>query len=105
VFVELGRTAEAQATLMPALSRNLSERRRGSVHVDLALAGIQSSDAEAALSHGRAALAIAEQTGSGVVGHRLGHLHQQLRALSHHRGLRELQTEIRTNSVQPAATN
>lgn len=37
-LVELGRTADAQLTLMPTLSRSLSERRRGSVHVDLALA-------------------------------------------------------------------
>lgn len=104
-LVELGRTADAQMTLMPTLSRNLSERRRGSVHVDLALAGIQSNDVEAVLAHGHAALTIAQRTGSGVVGHRLGHLQRNLGALSRHHGVRDLGSEISTNAGRAAAIN
>ena len=104
-LVELGRTADAQMTLIPALSRSLTERRCGSVHVDLALAGVQSNDAEAVIAHGHAALAIAQRTRSGVVGHRLGHLRRNLGVLSTHRGVRDLETEIIINSVRAAAIN
>lgn len=104
-LVDLGRPADAQMTLIPTLSRSLSERRCGSVHVDLALAAIQSNDAEAVVAHGHAALTIAQRTGSGVVGHRLEHLQRNLGVLSHHRGVRELGSEISTNAVRAAAIN
>lgn len=81
-YVQLGRVDEAESALLSALGGlSLSARRRGNVLTDLAMVGVQRREAEQVVSFGREALAIAEHTGSGVVGRRLQTLQLKLKPL------------------------
>lgn len=56
---------------MSALGGGLSARRRGGVLTDLALTGIQRGDLDQTVAYARAALEIAQRTGSGFLAHKL----------------------------------
>jgi hypothetical protein len=103
--IELGNPGLAEPVLTEALRGDLSDRRRGSVFVDLATAGIHSHDPDMVLTNGFAALAIARRTQSGVVGRRLRHLQSQLPPLSADRGVQELDHEITSTLVQMSRGN
>jgi hypothetical protein len=60
------------------LGQKLSSRRRGGVLVDLALLGLQRRDLDQLLIHSSAALDMAQQTGSGVIGRKLQGLQPHL---------------------------
>jgi hypothetical protein len=70
-YVALRRPELAEAALGAALGQKLSSRRRGGVLVDLALLGLQRRDLDQLLIHSSAALDIAQQTGSGVIGRKI----------------------------------
>jgi transcriptional regulator with XRE-family HTH domain len=64
-YTELGRPDLAQNILTEALGHTGSARRRGSIHVDLAIVGAQQHDLDRLLTHGSAAVQLARQTKSG----------------------------------------
>jgi transcriptional regulator with XRE-family HTH domain len=70
-YVALRRPELAEAALGDALGQKLSSRRQGGVLVDLALLGLQRRDLDQLLIHSGAALDMAQQTGSGVIGRKL----------------------------------
>ncbi|NBE84470.1 transcriptional regulator [Micromonospora rubida] len=77
-YVELGRPDLAEPVLSGALSQSLSVRRRGAVLTDLAMVGVQRSEAHQIVLYGGAALDTARQSGSGVVGAKLNRLQHHL---------------------------
>ncbi|WP_030885501.1 helix-turn-helix transcriptional regulator [Streptomyces sp. NRRL F-5053] len=98
-FVQLGRLDLAEEALQSALgsaalAQGASYRRRGSVLVDLALIGAKRHDAEQAVTHGRAALKLARQSGSGYVARRLRTLRDDLRSDGRDRRVAELVADI-----------
>lgn len=76
-YAELGRPDLAAASLGHALEGQISPRRQGSVHADLARIGLQRRDTDEFLEHAGAALEIAEETQSGFVARRLRGLRPQ----------------------------
>jgi tetratricopeptide (TPR) repeat protein len=70
-YTALGRPDLATGALEAALSGELSPRRRGSVHVDLAAIGLQRGDLDEFADHADTALRLAGETGSGYVARRL----------------------------------
>ncbi len=70
-YAELGQPDLAAASLAHALEGQLSPRRQGSVHADLARIGLQRRDPDEFLVHAGTALEIAEETQSGFVAQRL----------------------------------
>ena len=90
----VGRPDLAEAALTSALAQHLSTRRRGSVLVDLALIGVQRRDSDRLITHADAALDLARQTGSGVIGRRLRGLQAQLAPLLDDTKVRHLHQRI-----------
>ncbi|MFI9787256.1 helix-turn-helix transcriptional regulator [Kitasatospora sp. NPDC051984] len=70
-YLTLGRPDLAEQALTSALSQQLSPRRRGAVLAELAALEAERSDLDQASHYVRAALELAEQTGSGYVGRKL----------------------------------
>ncbi|NSC21325.1 helix-turn-helix transcriptional regulator [Streptomyces albus subsp. chlorinus] len=98
-FVQLGRLDLAEKALKSALdstalAKGTSYRRRGSVLVDLALIGAKRHDAEQAVTHGREALQLARQSGSGYIARRLQTLRDDLRSYGHDHRIAELAADI-----------
>jgi tetratricopeptide (TPR) repeat protein len=81
-YVTLRRPDLAEAVLTKALASALSTRRRGGVLVDLATLGVQQGDREQVLDYGRAAVELARQTGSGVIGQKLRGLQTQIAGMA-----------------------
>lgn len=79
-YTLLGSTAKARTALETALNGQLSARRRGSVHTDLAACALQRRDLDEFTGHAFAALDAAGETGSGYVARRLRGLEPQLSA-------------------------
>jgi hypothetical protein len=77
-YTLLGRNAKARAALETALAGQLSARRRGSVHTDLAACALQRRDLDEFTGHAFEALDAAGETGSGYVARRLRGLEPQL---------------------------
>lgn len=101
-YVELRRTDLAEAALADALSRGLSMRRRGSVLTDLALVGVQRRDPHRLVMYADAALDLARQTGSGVIGRRLKGLQMHLAPFLGDSHVRYLNEQITTVTGDPA---
>ena len=81
-YLSLGRSDLAEAALTEALGQSVSLRRRGSLLIDLALAGVQRRDLDQLLRYGHDAIDLAEQTqSSGYVGRKLQILKNQGGAL------------------------
>ncbi|WP_031066967.1 helix-turn-helix domain-containing protein [Streptomyces sp. NRRL WC-3742] len=70
-YLALGRPDLAEEALTAALSQQLSTRRRGAVLAELAALGAERRDLDQAGHYTRAALALADQTGSGYIGRKL----------------------------------
>jgi hypothetical protein len=83
-----------------ALGQNLSSRRRGGVLVDLASLGLQQRDLDQLLVHSNAALGMARQTGSGVIGRKLQGLQPQLVPHLKDPRIRQLNSEISAVSAK-----
>ncbi len=77
-YTALGRPDLAEAALLAALAGNLSARRRGGVHADLAMTAVQRRDLGQAAVYAGPALDIARDTGSGVVVRKLTGLQRSL---------------------------
>jgi len=80
--------------LSAALGGHLSPRRRAGVLVDLAAVAAQQRNADTVIEHGRSAVEIARQTGSGVVARRLAGLRTALTPMLKDPALRDLDEEI-----------
>jgi hypothetical protein len=93
-FVELGLPDLAEPALTSALDEDLSQRRRGSVLADLAMIGLQRRDSERLVVYAEAALELARQTGSGVIGRKLDRLRKHLAPLPTDKRIRSLDEEI-----------
>jgi hypothetical protein len=76
-YAALGRPDLAVRFLGEALQEDLSGRRRGSVHTDLAAAGLLREDLDEFASHADAALRLAMETSSGYLVRRLRGLAQR----------------------------
>jgi tetratricopeptide (TPR) repeat protein len=85
-YAQLGRPQLATASLEKALEGQLSPRRRGSVHADLARIGLQRGRPDEFAAHARSAIDLAGQTQSGYVARRL-------------RALRPMATPFLSNSA------
>ncbi|MFJ7277904.1 helix-turn-helix transcriptional regulator [Kitasatospora sp. NPDC098663] len=70
-YLALGRPDLAEQALTAALSQQLSLRRRGAVLAELAALGAERHDLDKASHYTRAALELADQTGSGYIGKKL----------------------------------
>ncbi|MET7621592.1 transcriptional regulator [Streptomyces sp. NPDC005408] len=97
-YLQLGRPDLAEEALTTALEQKLSLRRRGAVLAQLAALGAQRGDVDHVMQYSNAALALADQTGSGFIGKkrkglqarlaplmgdgRVSDLHHQISALS-----------------------
>lgn len=77
-YAALNRPDLAAKSLQDALTGSLSGRRRGSVHVDLAVTGLQRGELDLFAEHAGTALQLAEDTGSGYVARRLRDLQPRL---------------------------
>jgi hypothetical protein len=97
-YTLLGRAAKARAALETALAGQLSARRRGSVHTDLAACALQRRDLDEFTGHAFAALDAAGETGSGYVARRLRGLEPQLSALGADHRVRAVNDRI--NSLE-----
>lgn len=86
----------AERALSAALGMDLSDRRRASVLTDLAMIGLQRRDIDQLIRYAQAAVEIAEQTSSGVVGRKLGWLQVQLAPMLGDRRVRNLEQELAT---------
>jgi len=93
-YATLGRPDLAESALAAALSGHLSPRRRAGVHIDLAAVWAQQRKADAVIEHGRSAVGIARETGSGVVARRLAGLRGVLMPLLRDPAVRVLDDEI-----------
>ena len=99
-YVALRRHELAEGALSDALGQNLSSRRRGGVLVDLASLGLQRRDLDQLLVHSNAALGMARQTGSGVIGRKLQGLQPQLVPHLKDPRIRQLNSEISAVSAK-----
>jgi hypothetical protein len=78
-----------------ALASTVSLRRRGSIHADLAMTGVQHKDTSQILDHAADAIAIAEQTHSvGYLGRKLATLQERIQPLLADRRMTELNDHI-----------
>src|SRR6266567_2936071 len=93
-YATLGRPDLAESALAAALSGHLSPRRRAGVPIDLAAVWAQQRKADAVIEHGRSAVGIARETGSGVVARRLAGLRGVLMPLLRDPAVRVLDDEI-----------
>lgn len=93
-FTALGRPDLAEAALAEALTADISPRRRGSVLVDLAVAGVQRGDVEQVLTYADEVIDLAEATGSGVIARRLRDLRAHLAPLLADGRVRRLDARI-----------
>jgi transcriptional regulator with XRE-family HTH domain len=99
-YTMLGRPDLATASLEAALTRDLSPRRRGSVHTDLAATGLQRRDLDQFAAHATTALQLAGETGSGYVSRRLKDLHPQLDAFAGDQRVRDIADRIGSLEVE-----
>ncbi|MBG6137276.1 transcriptional regulator [Longispora fulva] len=95
-YVALRRPDLAERSLTEALGMDLSARRRASVLTDLATLGLQRGDVDQVVGHARAAIDLAQQTSSGVIGRKLRGLQTQLTPLLASRHFRQLDHELTT---------
>lgn len=93
-YAALGRPELAEAALLAALEGNLSARRRGGVHADLATTAVQRRGLGQAADYARPALDIARDTGSGVVGRKLTGLQRSLAPFMRDTRARQLRDQI-----------
>jgi tetratricopeptide (TPR) repeat protein len=93
-YTVLGRPDLAAASLEAALTGQLSPRRRGSVHTDLAATGLQRGDLDQFAAHAETALLLAGETSSGYVTKRLKGLHPQLGAFAQEQRVRDIADKI-----------
>lgn len=93
-YIELGRADLAEPVLVDALNRDLSERRRGSVLVDLAMVGLLRRDPIQLVMHGNAAMEIARRTRSGFIGRKLTNLQDRIRPFLTDSHVRQLDRQI-----------
>lgn len=103
-YVELSRPDLAAPALLEALGSPLSGRRHGGVLTDLATVGAQRNDREQLDVYGTQALAIARQTGSGVVAKKLQGLRTHLTPFLHDGRIRDLDMQITTLSTSHPTT-
>ncbi len=80
-YLALGRPDLAEEALIAALSQSLSMRRRGAVLAELAALGAERHDLDQTLHYTRAALELADQTGSGYIGRKLEGVRNRLAPL------------------------
>jgi len=102
-YVELRRPDLAETALTDALSQGLSMRRRGSVLTDFALIGVLRCDPHRLVMYADAALDLARQTGSGVIGRKLQGLQMHLAPFLGDSHVRYLDEQITTLTGHPAA--
>jgi len=95
-YIQLRRPDLAEAALTDALRQDLSVRRRGSVLTDLAVLGAQRRDLDHLVTHADAALELARQTGSGVLGRKLQGLQPHLAPFLGDSRVRDLSKKIAT---------
>jgi transcriptional regulator with XRE-family HTH domain len=100
-YVALGQPQLAETALLSALAGNLSARRRGVVLADLALAGVQRRDLDQTVAYAEGALAIASDTGSGVVARKLTSLQGALGSLASDARTRQLSRRIGAVAAGP----
>ncbi|MEV0537045.1 helix-turn-helix transcriptional regulator [Kitasatospora sp. NPDC050463] len=93
-YLELGRPDLAEAALASALGQTLSLRRRGAVLAELATLGAERSDLDQVVVYSRAAMKLADQTGSGYIGKKLEGLQARLVPLMGDRRVSELHQQI-----------
>lgn len=97
-YVALERTDLAHQALIEALAHPLSPRRRGAVLAELAVLGAQRGDLDQAAEHANNALALAGQTGSGYIGHKLDALTGALAPYAADRRVSELHHRIKATT-------
>jgi tetratricopeptide (TPR) repeat protein len=102
-YTELQRPDLAEPALLEALDRPISARRRGSVLTDLAAIAAQRRDLSRLVLYGEAAVEAAQQTSSGVVGHKLHGLQPRLVPFLTDRQVNRLHEQI-ANLRAPAPT-
>lgn len=94
-YLTLGRADLAASDLDNALASTVSLRRRGSIHADLAMTGVQHKDTSQILDHAADAIGIAEQTHSvGYLGRKLATLQERIQPLLADRRMTELNNRI-----------
>jgi hypothetical protein len=93
-YAQLGRLDLAETALNDALNQTLSARRRGSVLTDLAMIGVHRRDYEQLVMYASAALDMARQTGSGVIGRKLHGLQDRLTPFLDNTRVREIHQQI-----------
>lgn len=103
-FVELGQTDQAETHLNEALRQGVSERRRASINIDLAMLGLRAHDADQVVFYANSALVAAQTTQSGYVIKKLSTLQDRLEPLLDSHSVRELSDHI-THLKTAAATN
>lgn len=99
-YTALGRPDLATASLEAALTGDLSPRRRGSVHTDLAATGLQQRDLDQFAAHADTALQLADETGSGYVTRRLKGLRPHLGAFADDQRVRDIADRIGSLEVE-----
>ena len=99
-YTMLGRPDLAAGSLEAALTHDLSPRRRGSVHTDLAANGLQRRDLDQFTTHAETALHLAGETGSGYVTRRLKDLRPQLGAFASDQRVRDIADMIGSLEVE-----
>jgi hypothetical protein len=99
-YTALGRPDLATASLEAALAGDLSPRRRGSVHTDLAATGLQCRDLDQFAAHADTALQLAGETESGYVTRRLKGLRPQLGAFADDQRVRDIADRIDSLEVE-----
>jgi hypothetical protein len=99
--VELRQPDLAEAALTTALTQGLSSRRRGIVLTDLAMVGLQRHDPSHLATYATAAVQVATDTGSGVVGRRLQSLRPHLVPLPANPGMRQIDRQIANLATRP----
>ena len=94
-YLTLGQADLAAGELDNALASTVSLRRRGSIHADLAMTGVQNRDTTQILDHATDAIGIAEQTHSvGYLGRKLATLQERIHPLLADRRMTELNDRI-----------
>ncbi|WP_282785747.1 hypothetical protein [Nocardia sp. CC201C] len=95
-YIKLGCPEKAEQLLVPLLNGPLSARRRASVLVDLAAAGMLRGDPVQTVCFGGAAVDIGRHTQSGYIAQRLGHLRRDLDPFRGDRHVAHLDSQIAT---------
>ncbi|MFB9962553.1 transcriptional regulator [Sinosporangium siamense] len=94
-YVRLNRPDLAESVLAEVVKDGVSPRRLASIHVDLAILGVQSRDPARVTVHATAAIEAMRDTGSGYVGRKLQGLQVQLIPLLGDGWARRLHEQIR----------